>query len=149
VLLIAFPRQQPLSERASALYLYVHCLSCWNFVYTLGHAEEISVTQFQESACIRFPRYNISNIYNLVKIVPRATTANVVSQKNFKFLTTARLRLTARTLHCVLRFQHITCNKQDTIQTSMHFSAANPNTRSCCTNLLLTLHGRANVSVLI
>jgi hypothetical protein len=30
VILIAFPRQQWLRERASMLRLYVHCVSCYN-----------------------------------------------------------------------------------------------------------------------
>jgi hypothetical protein len=34
VILIALPRQQFLSERASILPLYVHCLSCFYFIIT-------------------------------------------------------------------------------------------------------------------
>jgi len=44
VILIAFPRQQLLLDRASTVTFYVHCLSCWNKLRLFSHTKLIDLS---------------------------------------------------------------------------------------------------------
>jgi hypothetical protein len=67
----------------------------------IGYLNKITVMQFRQYT---FWRNRIADLYILVLIVPRLSTANRVSEEKFNFWPTAPLRPTARTSHLSIAF---------------------------------------------
>jgi hypothetical protein len=87
------------------------------FYVHFGYLEKNNNNFLAVSAvCVQsFSRNKISDLYDLVKIIHRLPTANIVSQEKFNFLTTALLRPTARTLQLSIVF--CACIVQQTLYT--------------------------------